>query len=101
MSGNIRKVQLEYGLRGDKVIFVSELTDLERGKACNCICPVCRKQLVAKLGPHNQWHFAHDGAECNLVAAQQTALHACKRNHREQQEAKVPRHLYKERRLLQ
>lgn len=75
MSGNIRKVQLEYGLRGDKVIFVSELTDLERGKACNCICPVCRKQLVAKLGPHNQWHFAHDGAECNLVAAQQTALH--------------------------
>ena len=30
MSGNIRKVQLEYGLRGDKVIFVSELTDLER-----------------------------------------------------------------------
>ena len=75
MSGNIRKVQLEYGLRGDKVIFVSELTDLERGKACNCICPVCRKQLVAKLGPHNQWHFAHDGTECNLVAAQQTALH--------------------------
>lgn len=75
MSGNIRKVQLEYGLRGDKVIFVSELTDLERGKACNCICPVCRKRLVAKLGPHNQWHFAHDGAECNLVAAQQTALH--------------------------
>ena len=75
MSGNIRKVQLEYGLRGDKVIFVSELTDLERGKACNCICPVCRKQLVAKLGPHNQWHFSHDGAECNLVAAQQTALH--------------------------
>ena len=75
MSGNIRKVQLEYGLRGDKVIFVSELTDLERGKACNCICPVCRKQLVAKLGSHNQWHFAHDGAECNLVAAQQTALH--------------------------
>ena len=75
MSGNKSKVQLEYGLRGDKVIFVSELTDLERGKACNCICPVCRKQLVAKLGPHNQWHFAHDGAECNLVAAQQTALH--------------------------
>ena len=75
MCGNKSKVQLEYGLRGDKVIFVSELTDLERGKACNCICPVCRKQLVAKLGSHNQWHFAHDGAECNLVAAQQTALH--------------------------
>ena len=75
MSGNKRKVQLEYGLRDDKVISVYELTSLEKGKACNCICPACRKQLVAKLGPHNQWHFAHVGAECNLVAAQQTALH--------------------------
>ena len=75
MSGNKSKVQLEYGLRDDNVIFVYELTSLEKGKACNCICPACRKQLVAKLGPHNQWHFAHVGAECNLVVAQQTALH--------------------------
>lgn len=75
MRGNKRKVQIEYGLRDDKVVFVYELTSLEKGKACNCICPACRKQLVAKLGPHNQWHFAHDGAECNLFAAQQTALH--------------------------
>lgn len=75
MSERKRTVQLEYGLRGDNVIYIQELITAEKGKACNCICPACGKPLIAKLGPHNQWHFAHDGAECNLAKAQQTALH--------------------------
>ncbi len=70
-----QSVQLEYGLRGENVISVYELTATEKGKACNCICPACGKPLIAKLGSHNRWHFAHDSAECNLATAQQTALH--------------------------
>ena len=75
MSKSKHAVQLEFGLRNNYVISVHELTTEERGKACNCICPVCGNKLIARLGKHNRWHFAHDGPECNLATAQQTALH--------------------------
>jgi hypothetical protein len=49
---------------------------VERGLACNCFCPRCKKPLVAKLGNEGgrQPHFAHiKGAECH--GAYMSALH--------------------------
>ena len=37
-----------------------DVFDVERGKACGCVCPSCHGGLVAKHGDINIWHFAHD-----------------------------------------
>ena len=33
--------------------------EVERGLLCNCICPICKKDLVAKKGEERVPHFAH------------------------------------------
>ena len=75
MSKKQPEVKLSLGLRDGKPVIIHELTEKERGRACNCVCPLCKKPLIARLGEKNQWLFAHCGAECNIVAAQETALH--------------------------
>ena len=34
-------------------------TQVDKGLACNCICPVCESPVVAKQGDDKVWHFAH------------------------------------------
>lgn len=36
-----------------------EVGDVPRGQACGCVCPSCGGGLIAKQGPENAWHFAH------------------------------------------
>lgn len=47
------------------------------GLACNCVCPGCGRQMVAKKGSVQAHHFAHyaqqDGRTC--MSAGETALH--------------------------
>lgn len=51
-----------------------EYDDVPRGKACNCVCPECSRELIARLGETLRWHFAHilDAATgkggCSLTA---------------------------------
>ena len=51
------------------VRFVSEV---ERGAACGCFCPVCASPLVARQGHLKEWHFAHEASqervECEVGA---------------------------------
>jgi len=51
------------------VRFVSEV---ERGAACGCFCPVCASPLVARQGQLKEWHFAHEASqervECEVGA---------------------------------
>lgn len=68
--------KLKYGLLGDKLVHID---DVEKGLACNCICPYCKTQLVAKKGNHNAKHFAHYKlADCNHGT--ETALHIMAKN---------------------
>jgi hypothetical protein len=54
-----------------KLVHVSEVP---RGKACDCCCVACGSRVIAKKGNQTAWHFAHlSKAEC-LYAAE-TALH--------------------------
>lgn len=63
--------KLKYGLLDEKLIHIK---DVEKGLACNCICPHCKTQLVAKKGSKNTNHFAHYNlADCNHGT--ETALH--------------------------
>ncbi len=36
-----------------------DIFDVERGLACECICPSCNAPLIARKGDINDWHFAH------------------------------------------
>ena len=49
--------------------------DVERGKACECCCPVCGEVLIARQGEIRSWHFAHEsGFDCEGAA--EGALHS-------------------------
>lgn len=48
--------------------------DVQRGKACDCCCPVCGEVVIAKQGEVRVWHFAHEsGSDCEGAA--EGALH--------------------------
>lgn len=50
--------QIPFGL----LLASNELVDVsavESGKQCNCICPSCRTPLIARQGNIKVWHFAH------------------------------------------
>lgn len=56
--------KLPFGLRDNKPIHISEIKPGERGKACKCLCPHCKGQLIAKLGDIRIHHFAHTLEDC-------------------------------------
>ena len=70
-------IKLEYGIRKGQIVHISELEPEEKGEKCNCTCPVCNGNLIAKLkGDRRQRHFAHKAANnCDILHAQQTGLH--------------------------
>ncbi len=40
--------------------------EVERGRACNCACPGCNVEVLAKQGTEREWHFAHaKGEKCD------------------------------------
>ena len=47
-----------FGLRIEDHSFV-DVSDVARGKKCDCICPSCHTPLIARQGEEKQWHFAH------------------------------------------
>lgn len=64
-------IKLPFGIRDGTVVHISQV---QQGLACGCVCPVCKKPLVARKGAVVVPHFAHyQGAECARAA--ETALH--------------------------
>lgn len=64
---------LKYGIRNGKEFHISEV---ESGLNCNCICPACGEQLIAKKGENikPQNHFAHKSKE-QCLHAYETSIH--------------------------
>ena len=60
----MKSIKLPFGLNENNVLI--HITDAERGKQCNCICPDCGSLLIASKGRKNQPHFKH------------TVINACK-----------------------
>jgi hypothetical protein len=47
-----------------EIVFVD---DVERGLACECVCPLCQKPFRACQGDKNEHYFAHqDASECEF-----------------------------------
>ncbi len=65
------EIKLPYGLRDDKLLTIE---DVESGLKCNCVCPTCKKRLIARKGEIKEHHFAHDkGDDCGQGV--ETAIH--------------------------
>lgn len=69
------KLRLKYGL--DKETGKSRyIHEVERGILCNCICPICTQDLVAKTkGEKRTPHFAHSNGAEECKGARMSMLH--------------------------
>lgn len=68
---------LTYAINKDTQRLVS-IKDVKNGLACNCICPNCGADLIAKQGEVRKPHFAHQNDEehkCNPQAAFESLIH--------------------------
>jgi len=60
-----------YGQKDGKLLIASEV---ERGLACNCVCPACGHKLQSHQGKQRNPYFSHyRGSDCG--AGYETALH--------------------------
>lgn len=65
-------VRLAYGQRADGTI--AHISEVTSGLACECVCPGCGVDLVARRGDAKEHHFAHrSSAQC--AHAVESALH--------------------------
>ncbi len=51
--------RIPFAIRKSDHKFV-EVSDVERGQQCGCICPSCNQSVIARQGNVNVWHFSHD-----------------------------------------
>lgn len=66
--------KIPFGKRNNRLLDVSEV---ERGTACGCVCPGCEKPLLARKGELNTHHFAHSQSDDAEVCSYglETAIH--------------------------
>ena len=70
------RLRLRYALIKDTTEGLKFVDNVPNGLKCNCVCPHCGKELVARNNPKNkrEHHFAHrGGADCK--GARMTTLH--------------------------
>lgn len=89
---NIKPIKLPFALNGNNSLI--HITDVERGKKSNYICPSCKSPLVAVKGKKNQHHFRHDlTKECE--GGLESAIHlAAKKIIIEKKEITLPKHIF-------
>lgn len=57
------------------IIMIADLSPEQRGKSCNCVCPECNADFLARMGDIRVPHFAHSGEPCDAVKALMGALY--------------------------
>lgn len=63
---------IPFGLKGNRMVSVGEVA---AGLACDCACPACGEQLVAKQGLKRAHHFAHVASDVSCTYGAETAIH--------------------------
>lgn len=76
--------KLRYGLRDGELVHID---DAENGLACSCICPECRRPLLAKQGEKLAHHFAHEADDVSCNPSPESLVHL----YAKQQVAKLQR----------
>lgn len=69
-----QSLRLKYGI--DKETNLSRtISEVKRGLLCNCVCPICSGDLVAKKGEVRTPHFAHNNGAEECKGARMSMLH--------------------------
>ena len=66
-----------FGIKKDTgvTISIADIPESENGAKCNCKCPYCHADFIArKLGKKNAPHFAHSGEGCDIEKANMNGL---------------------------
>ena len=58
-----------------QIIMIADVSPEQRGKSCNCVCPECNADFLARMGDIRVAHFAHSGEPCDAVKALTGALY--------------------------
>lgn len=62
-----KMLKLPFALHNGAIIHISAVVS---GRQPDCLCPECKRPLIARKGAIKQHHFAHDpGSQCNLESA--------------------------------
>ena len=64
-----------FAVRNGIVILIEDLSVNERGLACQCQCPACNGEFVARMGDIKAHHFAHSKDACDEVLAYTSGLY--------------------------
>jgi hypothetical protein len=72
--GKISNNKIPFGLKNGNLVEVSEV---ESGLACGCVCPSCHRKLQANKGPIVSHYFSHDPLQGTQAceSAFETAIH--------------------------
>ncbi|MBQ5523446.1 MAG: hypothetical protein IIT86_11670 [Oscillospiraceae bacterium] len=68
-----KQLNLIYALQNGSIVNIS---DVESGLKCNCVCPACGERLVAKKGNKMMHHFAHY-SDANCAYGYESSLWNC------------------------
>lgn len=63
--------KIPFGLKNGEI---TDISNVENGIKCECFCPQCGSQLIAKKGKKTQHHFAHYKKDA-CYGAYETAIH--------------------------
>ncbi|CAV27379.1 competence protein CoiA family protein [Vibrio atlanticus] len=65
-------IKTAWALRDNNLVNINQINrDMERGLECGCICVSCSSQLVARMGDHKAYHFAHNSDQnCSFESIQ-------------------------------
>lgn len=82
---------LQYALNEkNELVYIDYVSN---GLDCNCVCPACHGNLIAKQGDVKEHHFAHVNADCKH--GYETSLHLlAKEIFSEKNPIRVPRYAY-------
>lgn len=74
MATKSLKNKIPFGLKNG---IMHDVTGVESGRACDCICPSCQQPLQARKGSKKRHHFAHDTDVQNIScdSAFETSIH--------------------------
>lgn len=66
--------KIPFGLRKERLV---EVDDVPSGLRCDCVCPGCKRELIARKGEVNAHHFAHAHAKDSDLCeyGTETAIH--------------------------
>jgi len=64
-----------FAVRDGNIILIEDLSEHERGLKCNCQCPACDGEFIARMGDVKVYHFAHSKDACDEILAYTTGLY--------------------------